>query len=151
MRKPLPEDEWKLEVNTQYQEAMKVAINLATASLVLPIVFLKVFVGAEQFTAAGRPASAYCAWILLLGSVLCGMGFYYTTAKFVKAVCGGFKEKFKDQGKDPRDLEAFERMWEKRWENRRDFLAVVVAVCFFGGIVSLLVFFLTLAPARSCL
>jgi hypothetical protein len=137
MPKPSPEDEWKLTVNAQYQEAMKVAINLATASLVLPIVFLKVFVGADKFSSAGPPASAYSSWVLLLVSVLSGMGFYYASAKFVKAVCGGYDERSDKE--------------EKKYELIRDITAVVVAVCFFAGIVSLLVFFLTLvAPGATC-
>lgn len=91
---PLPEDEWKLKVNANYQEAMKTLISLVTASLVLPIFFIRNFLGISDPVPI-RPhlhASAYWAWVFLFASLLCSMFFYLGAAKFVKVVCGGKEE-----------------------------------------------------------
>jgi hypothetical protein len=131
MPKPSQENEWKLKVNAEYQEAMRVVINLAAAALALPLVFLKIFVGAEQCNSHRLTPSAYVSWGLLLLSLGFGMAFYYASAKFVKAVCGGYDE-------------SVEKAREKWYEKSRDTWVRGVVACFAAGIVSLLWFFQTL-------
>jgi len=128
MVKPLPEDEWKLKTNAQYQEAIKILINLATASLALPVVFLKELAGSpngSRFVDHLKP-SAYWSWAFLFASLLFGMLFYWASAKFVKVVCGG-----------PEDHS------ENWFEKVRDATGGAAVVCFLAGLVSFLIFFRT--------
>lgn len=134
---PLPEDEWKLKVNSNYQEVMKTLVTLVTASLVLPIFFIKNFLnlGPTEALKLHLRASAYWSWGFLFASLLCGMLFYWASAKFVKVVCGG------------------REMWPKNWfgfapekffEEFRDVAAILVVVLFLSGILAAYCFFVNL-------
>ncbi len=126
---PLPKDEWKLKANANYQDVMKTLMPLVTASLVLPIFFMKSFGVVPE----GRPIGpylrshheAYWSWIFLAASLVCGMVFYGASAKFVKVVCGG------------------EERWPKNWfraepegffEGARDKFGGLAAVFFLVGL-----------------
>lgn len=88
---PLPWNEWKLKVNDQYQDAIKTLANLVTASLILPILFIRNFVGLKE----NEPIAgllhwqAYWSWGLLGLSLLSGISFYIFSVKYAKVVCGG--------------------------------------------------------------
>jgi hypothetical protein len=60
-------DRWKLKTNEQYQELIKIVINLATAALVLPVVFIKDFLGLKEgeYIKPHLNLLAYSAWLLL--------------------------------------------------------------------------------------
>jgi hypothetical protein len=88
---PLPKDEWKLKANANYQEVMKTLMTLMTASLVLPIWFIRNFLPVGPTEPIGKYLCpwAYFSWGFLSLSLVCGMVFYGASAKFVKVVCGG--------------------------------------------------------------
>ena len=87
---PWPQEEWKLKVNANYQEVMKTALNLVTASLFLPILFIRTFLGIDHGPLKDKLLpSAYCSWKCLFAALLFGMLFYWASAKFVKLLCGG--------------------------------------------------------------
>lgn len=106
---PLAKDEWKLKVNAQYQEAIKLLANLVTASLILPIVFVKNFVGVKdsESIAGHLNARAYWGWGFLFASVVCGGVFYWASAKYVKLVCGGKESWSEDTYEIIRDASIF--------------------------------------------
>jgi hypothetical protein len=58
---------WKLAANAQYQDAMKIVVNLATASLVLPIVLIKDFL--PKGAVIGAHLNKWASWSW--GSFLC--------------------------------------------------------------------------------
>ena len=129
MSLPLPKDEWKLKVNAQYQEAIKLLMNLVTACLVLPIVFVKDFIylqPGDTFAHHLHNKAVYWSWFFLSASLLCGGVFYWASAKFVKVVCGGV-----------------DSMSEKRFEALRDRSIGGTVVCFVAGLISLLWFLYT--------
>jgi len=133
---PTTEQEGKLEVNTQYQETIKIVINLVTASLVLPIVFLKNILGVTAKEIKGQlDWTAYASWALLGMSLLACVGFYVFSTKFTKAVYGMYTEKEKKLGKEP-------GTFEHKMEGWRDAMAKIAAPCAVAGLLALLVFFL---------
>lgn len=128
MPKPLSDDNWKLTVCAQYQEAMKIPINWAAASLGLPILFLRWGGVQPDGKMLGRlTASAYVSWICLGLSLVCGLLFYWASAKFVKAVCGGYPDS------ESRRIEA-------TFETIRDGSIVATVLLFGMGLVSALYF-----------
>jgi hypothetical protein len=141
------EKEWRLAANTQYHEAMKIVVNLATASLVLPTVLIKDF-----FPKGHLNHWAYTAWILLFLSILFCMLFFYTSAKYVKVVSGGrdsppwplgsVYDLFKPKGKRT-DEEEQERS-KKIFETVRDVVIASSVMCFMVGLVCLGRFAVTL-------
>ncbi len=131
---PTPE-EGKLEVNKQYQETIKIVINLVTASLVLPIVFLKNILGVKEADIKAQlDPMAYVSWVLLGISLLACVGFYVFSTKFTKAVFGMYTEKEKKLGKQPGAI-------EHQMENWRDVMALIAAPSAVAGLVCLLIFF----------
>jgi hypothetical protein len=122
------EGEWKITVNTQYQEAIKIVINLVTASLVLPVVFLKniIAVAPNELKSHLWPF-AYAAWVLLGVSLSACLAFYFYSMKFAKAV-------YKGQENQP------DGVHNEKW---RDVAALVAAPAFLLGLGSLVIFFLT--------
>jgi hypothetical protein len=125
---PMPTaQEGVLEVNKQYQEVMKIVINLVTASLVLPVVFLKNILGVESTGIRAHLCPlAYLSWVLLGISLSSCLAFYFWSTKFAKAVYQG-------QEKQPKGIQM---------ENRRDVSALVAAPSFVLGLVFLMIFFL---------
>lgn len=133
------EKEWMLNTNAQYTEMIKVVMNLATASLVLPIIFVRNFVELP----AGHPASqsfhglAYYSWITLSLSLLCGLIFYWASAKYVKVVSGGAEESFLAKLIWHKKV-VRSRKWFETW---RDLSAAGTVVGFLLGIAFALGFF----------
>jgi hypothetical protein len=125
----MPDNDWKVKVNSQYQDAMKTILNLSTASLVFPAFLVRNFLDLP----AGQPLKehlngwAYSSWCLLFLSILSSMLFLYFSAKFVKVVSGGT-----------------ERHSEKFYETARDAMIFGSIICFVVGLLLLSGFFETM-------
>jgi hypothetical protein len=133
----LPREGWKLTTNAQYLEAIKVVMNLATASLVLPIMFVKNFSSYERLALAPYRCWAYSSWSFLLLSVACGLGFYWASAKYVKVVSGG-----REMSWLARTFRHKETLRSANWfEILRDLSALVMVLCFILGLICSLWFF----------
>jgi hypothetical protein len=139
---------WRLAANTQYQEAMKIVVNLATASLVLPTVLIK------NFQPEGRLNNwAYRSWMLFFLSILFCMLFFYASAKYVKVVSGGLDKppwplgSFYDRSHKPKDNRTDDEEQERSksvFETMRDVVIFLSILCFMVGLICLGKFFLTL-------
>ncbi len=83
-------DQWKIEINDRYQKVISTIIGLATASLVLPVLFLRNILSIPQ----EEPLLNYldgiivCSWFLLFLSIFSGTVFYYVSAKWIKHAWG---------------------------------------------------------------
>lgn len=83
-------EQWKIETNDRYQKVIGTVMGLATASLVLPVLFLRNFLSVPQ----DKPllnylsGSIYWSWILLVLSIFSGTVFYYVSAKWIKHAWG---------------------------------------------------------------
>jgi hypothetical protein len=128
------DDGWKIIVNTNYQEVMKTLMSLVTASLLLPFFLIRNFLGVPE----GQPiakylrSSAYLSWFSLLLSLVCGMVFYYMSAKFAKVVLGGT-----------------EPCPETFFENARDWFGTGAVIFFLFGLVFLGWFFTRIHSDRQ--
>jgi hypothetical protein len=124
---PPNNNEGAFEVNKQYQEAIKIVINLVTASLVLPVVFLKNIVGADPNRIGSLLSGwAYASWIFLGASLLACVAFYVYSTKYTKALYGLYKDNNENE--------------EKRVENWRDRWARFATMTAVLGLVLLLIF-----------
>jgi hypothetical protein len=118
---------WRLAVNGNYWDAMRTLMNLVTASLVLPLFLVRNFLGVPE----GQPItnylrrSAYWSWGSLFLSLLCGMGFFFASAKYVKLVYTTSGESW---------------TWQT-WEELRDGSGIVSVVSFLAGLCFLLWYF----------
>jgi hypothetical protein len=130
---PRPEDEWKLKTNAVYQEVMKSLMSLVTASLILPIFFIRDFLGVSSGKPIGGELSlpAYLSWGFLFASLLSGMLFYWFSAKYLKVVCGG-KEK---PGWRKSLWKKRERSAEVFFERGRDFFGKGAVAFFLLGLL----------------
>jgi hypothetical protein len=122
---PTPEEVGTLEVNKQYQEVIKIVINLVTASLVLPIVFLKNILGVTTDIRAHLTRAALWSWSLLVVSLCFCVLFYFFSAKLTKAIYKGVNAKYLGIS----------------IERCRDVAALVAVPTFIGGLICLLIFF----------
>jgi hypothetical protein len=79
-------EQWKLDVNDRYQAAVGVVSSLATASLVLPIFFLKDVAspGSGKSIADSLSWLVIAGWLLLGLSVLSAVIYQYSSAKWAK-------------------------------------------------------------------
>lgn len=79
-------NQWKLDVNDRYERAVGVVTSLSSASLVLPIFFLKDIaeIDSVQSFSGSLNCWAYSGWVLLSLSVLSGIIYYFVSAKWVK-------------------------------------------------------------------
>lgn len=83
-------NQWKLDVNDRYGRAVGVVTSLSSASLVLPILFLKDVAKINSATsfASSLNAWAYWGWGLLSLSILSAIIYYFSSAKWVKLAWG---------------------------------------------------------------
>ena len=83
-------NQWKIDVNDRYQKAVGVVAGLSTASLILPIFYLKDIVGLGDDDSIADIITwlVYLAWGLLALSVLAAVIYYYVSAKWVKLAWG---------------------------------------------------------------
>jgi len=79
-------DQFKLDVNDRYQKGVALVTSLSTASLILPILFLKdiVNVTGNQTVADALTADVYLGWKMLAASIFLGILYYFFSAKWVK-------------------------------------------------------------------
>jgi len=126
------EQQWKLMTNTEYQKVVAIIMNLATASLVLPIVFVKDFLAAPDHKAPAQILTpwAFWGWGLLAGSLFFGCVFRYASAKLVKALYGGYGDT---------------KTWHERFfETLRDISVYCLVPVFLFGLGCLVLFLMTL-------
>jgi hypothetical protein len=84
-----PRELWKIEVNERYLRVMDLLIGLATASLVLPTLFLREVLGLkDQPIAIFLDDFSYGAIFSFLLVIALGVAFHYVSAKWVKAAWG---------------------------------------------------------------
>lgn len=83
-------EQWKIETNDRYQKVTGTIIGLATASLVLPILFLRNFLAIPENKSLDIYLCSliYWSWVLFALSILSGTVFYYLSAKWVKQAWG---------------------------------------------------------------
>lgn len=81
---------WRLDTNDRYRDAVKVVMDLSTASLVIPIFFLRdiLKLPKEQPLAEVLNSRVYWSWICLALAILSGWVFYYASAKWVRLAWG---------------------------------------------------------------
>ena len=77
---------WKKDTNDKYNDVLKSVVNLATASLLLPVFFARTFLNvpsriplSDIFT-----CSIYLAWVFASLSIFCGLLFQYCSAKWLR-------------------------------------------------------------------
>jgi hypothetical protein len=123
--------EWKEKTNAIYQDGMKTLLNLATASLVLPIVLVKTFaVGGAPRDHLNR--RAYAAWFFLFLSVFACLVFFYMSAKFLKVISGG------------------KEAWtESRYETLRDSAIILSVASFLIGLFCCFLFLRALVATST--
>jgi len=82
--------QWKIDVNDRYQNAVGVVASLSTASLVLPIIFLRDIAGVKDSQSIIDVISwlVYLSWIFLALSVFAAIIYYFCSAKWVKLAWG---------------------------------------------------------------
>jgi hypothetical protein len=85
-----PKKPWRLDSNARFREVVQTIIGLSTASLVLPITFLRQIlgIGEKQSLVAHLEPAAYWAWGLLAFSILAGIFFQYLSAKWARLAWG---------------------------------------------------------------
>ena len=83
--------EWKSKANAEYQKVIALIISLSTATLILPTLFLKDFVGLPSGTSLRCYLSwpVYVAWLFLFFAIAFCMVYYYASAKWLKQAYGG--------------------------------------------------------------
>jgi hypothetical protein len=128
-----PKEPWKIEVNDRYQKVVGNLISLATAAFVLPVLFLRQILGIAE----KKPliehlnCNVYLSWGFLGAAILCGLCFYYGSAKWVKSAWG------QRVAISPGKLEC-----------ALDFMFWVMAVAFLIGIGFLVLFVVTVKVTR---
>src|SRR5258708_1733383 len=81
---------WKLDTNDRYREAVKVVMDLSTASLVVPIFFLRDILRVPQTEPLSQVLNwkIYLSWASLSIAIFSGLVFYYASAKWVRLAWG---------------------------------------------------------------
>lgn len=123
--------EWKSKANAEYQKVIGSIISLSTATLVLPTLFLKDFIGlaAGESLRSELTWSVIVAWALLLIAIACCLVYYYASAKWLKQAYGGSVK------------------WsEHTIERCLDITFWAAGLTFIGGLLFLLVFMVTYVP-----
>jgi len=79
-----------VETNDRYSKIVATITSLATASLVLPVIFLRQFLGVpyEKALAPLLNCWAYLGWGLLAPSILLGLVYSWLSVKWVKRAWG---------------------------------------------------------------
>jgi len=85
-----PAEEWRIAVNERHLRLVDLVIGLATASLVLPPLFLKTFLAVpdKDPLLIYLSTAAYLSFALFVGTVALGLCFHYTSVKWVKQAWG---------------------------------------------------------------
>ncbi|HEY1207664.1 MAG: hypothetical protein ABSF57_11700 [Acidobacteriaceae bacterium] len=123
-----PVDKWRIETNDRYNKIVNSVISLATGALVLPVLFLRQFLGIPTDRAL-KPlltCAAYASWFCLGGSVLIGLLYSWLSVKWVKIAWGQ---------KTANPQRCIERVL--------DVLFVLMMLLFLAGIAESIRFFIT--------
>ena len=90
MAKGEPKQPWRLDTNDRYREVVQTIISLSTASLVIPIFFLRniLSVPSDKPLLDILDWTVYVSWVLLSISVIFGLVFYYASAKWIRLAWG---------------------------------------------------------------
>ena len=123
--------EWKSKANSEYQKVIASIISLSTATLILPTLFLKDFIGlsAGASLRSSLSCSVFVAWALLFIAIACCLVYYYASAKWLKQAYGGSVK------------------WsEQAIETCLDITFWAAGGAFILGLLLLLVFIVTYAP-----
>ena len=85
-KKEVSPEQWKIDVNDRYQKTAGLVISLSTASLVLPIFFLKniLAIGGDKAIIDVVDKYVYWGWGLLGASIFSGILYLFFSAKWVK-------------------------------------------------------------------
>src|SRR5437870_2230611 len=81
---------WRLDTNNRYKDAIKIVMDLSTASLVLPIFFLRdvLSIPKDQPLIQALNYRVYCSWICFTLTLILGFVFYYASAKWIRLGMG---------------------------------------------------------------
>ncbi|WP_206170727.1 hypothetical protein, partial [Vibrio alginolyticus] len=81
---------WKKDTNDKYNDVLKSVVNLATASLLLPVFFARTFlnVSSEIPLSDIFTCSIYLAWFSASLSIFFGLFFQYCSAKWLRKAYG---------------------------------------------------------------
>ena len=120
------EKNWIIETNNRYHKVVDVVISLATASLVLPIVLFRQFMGLDSKINIMKciDYTIWISWSSLGISIFMGCSFFYLSAKLVKRAYG------------QRTL-----FGEKNLERLLDISFWCMVACFLVGIIFFIIFF----------
>lgn len=132
-------EQWKIDVNDRYQKAAALVISLSTASLVLPIFFLKNILAIEGDRAIIDVVDKYVywGWGLLGASILSGILYMFFSAKWVKL---SWKKK----------ADIFWIPVNNKWtEHLLDWSYFIMMCGFLGGIVCILKYMATYVVSSS--
>ncbi|WP_162259003.1 hypothetical protein [Lysobacter sp. Root916] len=87
----MADQDWKSLANAEYQKVVASVTVLSTASLVLPLFFIRDLAGLGD----GKPllpyltCAVYASWVLLGAAIFFGVLFQYVSAKWLKNAHGG--------------------------------------------------------------
>jgi hypothetical protein len=129
--------QWRIDVNDKYQQAVGVVTSLATASMILPIFFLKDIMGTNSSSLANMLNRwAYAGWACLAIAVLSAIVYYYSSAKWVKL-----------SWERPADMFGI-AVTEPFVERVLDITYFLMMSGFVGGLALMIVFITTFAPPQ---
>ena len=85
-----PRYPWRLDTNDRYREVVRTILSLSTASLVVPVFFLRniLSVPNNKSLIDILDWTVVVSWILLFVSVIFGLVFYYASAKWIRLAWG---------------------------------------------------------------
>ena len=77
---------WRLDTNNRYKDAIKIVMDLSTASLVIPVFFLRnlLSIPNDQPLIQALNFRVYCSWACLALAIIFGFLFYCASAKWVR-------------------------------------------------------------------
>lgn len=125
---PGPTKPWMVETNDRYSKIVATVISLATGSLVLPVLFLREFLGVpkEKALAPFLNGWALIGWGSLGISILFGLVYSWLSVKWVKSAWGQAT-----------------RLSESALEALMDWTFVLMLVLFLTGVIATVIFFVT--------
>jgi hypothetical protein len=85
-----PEEPWRIAVNERYAAVVTTLISLASAALVIPIVFLRQMLAVPETEPLTTRVGwqGYVGWASLGASVVAGLVYHYSATKWVKLAWG---------------------------------------------------------------
>ncbi|MGA3016015.1 MAG: hypothetical protein ABSF62_02770 [Bryobacteraceae bacterium] len=121
-------EKWRIETNDRNSKLVASVMSVATGSLVLPVLFLRDFLGIPREKALLQFLNCwvYAAWICFAVSIFLGLAYTWLSVKWIKLAWG---QKIV--------------LSEGRLECLLDTSFVGMAVLFLAGIGSLIRFFVT--------